>query len=217
MSPQYIQPAGFRLPARTRGRVIPINIRRRRGLGDAASDAAQYAAIASKLAPGSADYQLASGCAANPTAPACSAALTGALSTPYLNATDYANTVASIAAGQGPVPLTATTFTGAPAGTSIPSPSSPQPVASVAATPSGPTITATPNVQSIVQPSQAVSAPVVQPVQPAGASQPPGTPAVSTSNVGFFSTTILGFPLWLWGVAAVGAYFLFVGGKHGRY
>ena len=206
MSPSMMTPAGFR-PLRTRGRVIPINIMRRRGLGDAASD---YASIAAQLAPGSAMQQLFSGCAANPTAPACASAAQGALSTPYLTGADYQATVNAIAAGQAPPPVTA--YTGPPPRTSLPTPapSAPAaPVATVSQSASGPVITATPQIQSVAP---------VQTVQPAGMAQPPGTTPAPTGSVGFLSTTFLGFPLWAWGVGAVGAYFLFFsGGKHGRY
>jgi hypothetical protein len=213
MSPQMYTPSGFRLPPRTRGRVIPINLRRR-GMGDAASD---YAAIAANLAPGSALQAEALGCAANPT-PYCSQAMADALSTPYLNATDYANTVRSIAAGQGPAPLTATTFTGPPAGTSIPTAPA-QPVAT-AALPIVQVAPATPNIQPVSVPATTP----MQTLQPSGS--PSALPNPRASNAGqasflasgFLTTPILGFPLWLWGVAGVGAYFLFFsGGRHGRY
>jgi hypothetical protein len=199
------QPAGFRLPARTRGRVIPIDLKRR-GLGDAASD---YAAIAAKLAPGSAMAQLFQGCAANPTAPACASATQGALSTPYLTGADYQATVNSIAAGAGPAPLTATTFTGAPAGTSLP-PTIVSRVMDQGSAPP-PSVVVTPTVT-------APPVPPVQTVQPAGTPPAPGTQTTTDTSVGFFSTTVLGIPIWIWGAAAVGAYFFFFsGGKHGRY
>jgi hypothetical protein len=76
-------------------------------------------------------------------------------------------------------------------------------------------------------------APAPAPTLPAPAPVPTPTPSPTTipipqstqtmqdttqAPVGFFSTTILGIPLWMWGVGAIGAYFLFFstpGGKHG--
>lgn len=69
---------------------------RTRGFGDAAAD---YAAKAATLTPGSADYQLFMGCAANPSAPACASATANALTSPYLNAVDYAAVTQAIATG----------------------------------------------------------------------------------------------------------------------
>lgn len=100
------------------GILVRLPSRRRRfGMGDAASD---YAAIAAQLTPGSADYQLFTGCAANPTAPACAQATADALTTPYLTAADSAAVQQAIAAGTAPPPVTA--YTGPPPGTQLPTP-----------------------------------------------------------------------------------------------
>lgn len=79
------------------------SVRRSRGFGDAAAD---YAAKAATLVPGSADYALFTGCAANPGAPACAQATADALSTPYLNAVDYAAVTQAIATGSAQPTLT---------------------------------------------------------------------------------------------------------------
>lgn len=101
-------PAGFRR--------APL-LRHRRGMGDAASD---YASIAAKLTPGSAMYQLFSGCAANPTAPACASATAGALQGPYLTADQEAAVRSAQAAGAIPPTFAATV--GPPPGTQLPTP-----------------------------------------------------------------------------------------------
>lgn len=55
------------------------------------------------------------------------------------------------------------------------------------------------------------------PVQPTGFVEPV-PPAAPTTNGFSLTMPILGFPLWLWGAAAIGAFFLFSGGQHhGRY
>lgn len=53
-------------------------------------------------------------------------------------------------------------------------------------------------------------------IQPTGFVEPVPTPAPSTGGFSL-SMPILGFPLWLWGAAAVGAFVLFGSSSHGRY
>jgi len=165
-------------------------VRRRRGLGDASSD---YSSIAASLTPGSTMYQFFTGCAANPNAPACAAEAAQNLATPYLTAPQEAAVRTAQAAGANPPTFAATV--GAPPGTQLP------------AAPSPPVNTAAPQ----------ISAQPVVLVQPAGAPSPTGN-GQQTPAPGLLSTTLLGIPLWIWGIGAVGAYFVFgqEGGHFGR-
>jgi len=71
-------------------------VRRLRGLGDASAD---YLAQAAKYVPGSADYQFLTGCAANPTAPACAAEVGSVLSAPFVTAAQTQQFNQAIASG----------------------------------------------------------------------------------------------------------------------
>ena len=197
-------PAGFRR--------APL-LRHRRGMGDAASD---YASIAAKLTPGSAMYQLFSGCAANPTAPACASATAGALQGPYLTADQEAAVRSAQAAGAIPPTFAATV--GPPPGTKLPTPTAPvvitvgSPGGDVAlqgASSSPPQQTVTPVVATPV-----ITQPVM--VQPANAPNPTNT--AQTQTPGFFSQTAFGIPVWILLAAGVGAFFVFgqQGGHYGR-
>lgn len=197
------QPGGFQKPALRRARVLPF----RRGFGDAASD---YAAIAAQLVPGSADQQIALGCSQNPSAPQCASALANALSTPYYTASQENQITSAIAAGNA---LGLPANVGAPPGTSIPAPApapTPPPV-SVQQTAAPASIVATPNIQPIAAPAP-TPVPAASPTVQAA---PVDTSGGSTS---LLSTTFLGFPLWVWGIAAVGGFLIFSqqGGRYGR-
>lgn len=78
----------------------------------------------------------------------------------------------------------------------------PQPIARVVA-PAQPVWGAAPRVVPFSVPVLAPTS--VQSTAPAG-----------SAPTSFLSTTLLGFPLWIWAAAAVGGYFLFSGGGHGR-
>jgi hypothetical protein len=205
-------PAGFR-----RAPVIPINARRRRGLGYTSAD---YAAVAASVPPGSALYQMATGCAQNPTQ-ACADNLASELQTGFSTSQQQQAFNAAIAAGNaGPqlapvyslsqipsVPAPAPVAPApAPSPVPAPAPAAPAPVSSLR-------ISAFPPLRL---PSATPPQFPVQMVQPAGAVQPVDTSATipQSSSVGLLSTTILGIPLWIWAIGGAGAlYFLSKGGR----
>lgn len=198
MTALMYQPAGFRrapglqrAPGLRRAQALPFQ---RRGFGQTAAD---FAAIAANLTPGSADYQFFSGCAQNPTAPSCIRDFAAQAAQPVLTAQQQASVVQAQQQGATPPTIIGT----APASW-IP------PVAPAVAQPAAPTPTLASTPAATVQP--------VQMVQPANAPQPVGT--AQPAPVGFLSTTLLGIPLWIWGAAAVGGYFVFSqpGGYRGR-
>jgi len=131
-----------------------------------------------------------------------------------MSAAESAAINTAIASG-GPIPYEPG-FTGPPPGTYIPTPQPPV-VQSPSPTPSP--IKVFPIRQRFspaIAPVSNTPAPVTQPVQmvqPANAPQPVDTTA--PASMGFFSTTILGIPIWIWGVGALGAFFA-LGGQHGR-
>lgn len=201
-----------------------LSSRAPRRLGQTAAD---YAAIAAALVPGSEDQKLAAGCAANPTAPLCASALANALSTPYAGASSEAAITSAIAAG-APAP-NVPFYTGAPPGTSLPgaptvvinppapaAPSAPPPPPPAppppapAAAPSVVVVGTPPPTNQAIQPGPTPGVIPTTVIQAAPAASGLSLPSFD------FSGLASSVPGWVWLAAGGGALLLFSGGGHKR-
>ena len=181
--------------------------RRRRGLGYTAAD---YASLAASVPPGSSAYQLWSGCAQNPTAPACAANTDVELQTGYTTAADQSAFNAAVAAGGTPAPV--------PVQHSVPAPVAPTaPVLQPSLPSPGPImIGPIPILRTGSAPAAGTLAnPAVPPALTPGNRAPAGTsvstPATTDTETGL-SSTLLGLPIWAWAIGGLGLVFAFSGG-----
>ena len=213
MSPSIpFQPAGWRAP------IIPITRGRRRGLGQNETSY-NYAQLAQQFPPSSGFYTLLMGCAAN--AP-------GNPSIDQNCAANVASVVAtSVAAGAPPNTIMGTTADQTAFNQAIAAGSIPPPAVGTIVTPNAPTPaqistpppTSTPTPAPTVAPTPAPTSMLqlggpVQLVQPAGAPQPMG-PSMQEGETGTgLSSSLLGIPIWVWGLGAVGVVLMFsMGGQ----
>lgn len=207
MSPIAFQPAGFR-PPHTRGRVISIN-QMRRGLGATPTSF--------NLAPGgvtSATPDVLTALHINAPGTVTPAnAYQRSLGIDHIVTAGDGTSIDYRADGSLWTPPAA-------GGTSQQMIAAQQALAAQnAPSPVQPAVTQTqiPSPVSVSVPVQPLNIPSpVQPSAPVVTGTPAGTANAPAGPVSFLSTTILGIPLWIWGVGAIGAYFLFAG-DHGRY
>lgn len=196
----------------------------RSGFGDAAADSANYLKMAQSVNPGSALYNAIMACAANPT-PTCATA-----SASWFNAGYYTPAQQSVldqaAASGNVIPVMQANY-GLPPGTFQPTtPAAPPPPVTAPSTvvqsSSGDNIHpawGAHGPRSIDLPGPAQTAAPVAATQPPGIPYVPVTIPAPTDSGGFFSTSWLGIPAWLWLVGGGVGLYAFAGGGagHGRY